>query len=276
MQPVFPAPLRWWTCLLWAGVGIACIFWLDDLLSSHFHQNPISDSVKDFFDAAEQFGTPFGQLLLLALLSWCGLTLAEPAQQGSAQHKPSWDPRVIRVFVTGVLAGLSSNVVKLLISRTRPREFDFEAQASALESFTGVFAFGAGGSAQQSFPSAHAACAFGFAVALATLLPRHRWLLLGYAVLVCLQRIGSGAHFPSDTCFGGLLGYVVGTLYLRNDWVIRTWQRIEVRYLGGTANAEMVTVQPVVAASGPRIVDAVSDQEALLAGEEFSQTIQQI
>jgi hypothetical protein len=230
-------------------VGSACLIWLDWPTAAYFTQHPISGPVKDFFAAAEQYGMPCGQLLLLALLSWCGLTFPEELPQCNTQRRPGWDPRVVRVFVTGILAGLASNVVKLLISRTRPREFDFEAHASALESFRGVLAFGAGGSAQQGFPSAHSACAFGFAVALATLLPRHRKLLLGYAVLVCLQRIGSGAHFPSDVCFGGLLGYIVGTLYLRNNWVLRIWQGVEMQYLGGSAFALGNAVPPVAPAS---------------------------
>ena len=190
----------------------------DAPIGAIFAAHPVQGAIGEFFDAAEQFGTPFGQIILLLILS----RLMAISPSGT---RCSWDPRVLRIFVTTVLAGLSANVGKLLVARTRPREFDFALPL--VDGFGDWFPLGHGGNGIQSFPSAHTASAFGFAVALGWLWPKHRVLFFCLAILVGLQRISVAAHFPSDVIAGATLGFTVATLYLSNGWIDRIWRAIE-------------------------------------------------
>ena len=201
-------------------VAAAVAFLLvDGPVGSHFGEHPASGEVKNFFDAAEHFGTPFGQILILVILSgW----VKKPERR--------WNPVVMRVFVTAVIAGLAADVGKLMISRYRPHHFDFDLHMA--DSFAGLLRFGAGGHGQQSFPSAHTASAFGFAAALAWAWPKQQRVFYSLAALVGLQRVVMGAHFPSDVLAGAALGYLVASLYINNAWVTRIWDRIDAWCLG--------------------------------------------
>ncbi len=109
--------------------------------------------------------------------------------------------------------GLAANVVKLLIGRVRPQSLDLAA-ADLTGTFSGFFRFAAGGSAHQSFPSAHTATAVGLAVALAAAYPRGRLWFGILAALVGLQRIQTSAHYPSDVFAGAAVGWIAAQIVL--------------------------------------------------------------
>ena len=62
--------------------------------------------------------------------------------------------------------------------------------------------------AYPSFPSGHVAVTTALAVATATLVPKLRYLLWGYAAVIAFTRLAYGAHFPSDVLLGFVLGYL--------------------------------------------------------------------
>jgi len=66
-----------------------------------------------------------------------------------------------------------------------------------------------------SFPSGHAAFAFGVATALSFVGPRHRPALLAAATVVALSRVLAGAHYLSDVLVGAALGSLVALAALR-------------------------------------------------------------
>ena len=113
-------------------------------------------------------------------------------------------PRLV-LMVFG--AGLAANGIKMLLARTRPRDFEF--QGGVWNTFGQWLALGRGGSNLHSFPSAHTAVAVGLAVALSAMYPRGRWLFALLAVLVGCQRVVSGAHYPSDVLWGAAIGWLV-------------------------------------------------------------------
>ncbi len=155
--------------------------------------------VMDVFNKAEPFGHAIGVVMIVTTM----FTIDASRRR--------WAPSLCAAGA--LFAGLSANAVKLLIGRTRPRNFDL-AVSDVLQTFQGWCLWGAGGSAAQSFPSAHTATAVGFAVTLAAVYPQARWWFYLLAVLVGCHRIESSAHFPSDVCAGAALGWMVGHLCL--------------------------------------------------------------
>lgn len=62
--------------------------------------------------------------------------------------------------------------------------------------------------AYPSFPSGHVAVTTALALATAALVPKLRFLLWGYAVVIAFTRLAYGAHFPSDVILGLGLGWL--------------------------------------------------------------------
>ncbi len=89
-----------------------------------------------------------------------------------------------------------------------------------------------GGSASQSFTSAHTATAVGLALGLGWLFPRGRWLFVGFAVLVAMQRIVGPYHFVSDTLWGAAIGCLVAFALLPGGPFSSPFDRLEQRLAG--------------------------------------------
>lgn len=135
-----------------------------------------------------------------------------------------------RLLACAFLPGLAAVLIKTAVGRRRPHSY-LEASSMKLpghiwESFVGWFPGLANGNdplwsahSIQSFPSGHTATAVGFAIGLAWLYPRGKWLFRAFAVLVALQRIESGAHFVSDTLAAAALACLIaGTCLDKRRW----------------------------------------------------------
>ena len=125
---------------------------------------------------------------------------------------------LVRLFATGVAAGLLADVVKFgLISRIRP----FPAQArwdqihTVWDTFGQWLPLGQGGSVMQSFPSAHTATAVAIGIALGRMYPHGRLVFWSLAAAVGLQRVETGAHYLSDALCGAALGVLAAQLCSR-------------------------------------------------------------
>lgn len=109
-------------------------------------------------------------------------------------------------------AGLLANLGKLIVSRTRPRDFSLDvvlSDMSVWDTFTSWLPILNGHRGGQSLPSAHSATAAGLSCFLAAMYPQGRGFFGLLAALVALQRVRSQAHFPSDVCYGAALGWIV-------------------------------------------------------------------
>ena len=62
--------------------------------------------------------------------------------------------------------------------------------------------------AYPSFPSGHVAVTTALALATAALIPKLRYVMWTYAVVIAFTRLAYGAHFPSDVILGFVLGYL--------------------------------------------------------------------
>jgi membrane-associated phospholipid phosphatase len=148
----------------------------------------------------EPFGQPMAILMTAAAIALCDVRRR---------------PLMPRLVAAALGSGLAADVVKLAISRTRPRHHNLAD--SVWTTFQGFFPGPWAGSALQSCPSAHTATAAGFALALGTLFPPGRWLFYPAVGLVALQRIEAGAHFVSDTLWGAAVGYAVCLALFKDD-----------------------------------------------------------
>ena len=166
-QSLLHSWLRAGGLLLLSGL---CVALVDDPVSSSVRQHRVTGELRNLFQAVEHFGTPYGAVLIL-VTAWIVV--------------PQVRTRVVRTLCAAIAAGLLANLVKLCVSRTRPIAFDFDN--SIWMSFTGLFRWGAGGSGQQGFPSAHTAFAISFAVMLGEMFPVARRWFLCLGALVAVQ-----------------------------------------------------------------------------------------
>lgn len=176
-----------------AALGAICLA-IDLPVAAFFRSGPRLRFLRELFDNAEPFGHGMGVALIIA--SICVLD----------RRRRGWTPALI----AGSLgAGLAADALKLVVSRTRPRNLD-GLQESAWETFGPFFPMlDHQWGDSQSFPSAHTATAAGFAVILSAMYPQGRWWFFTLAALTGLQRISSSAHFSSDVCFGAAVGFLV-------------------------------------------------------------------
>jgi membrane-associated phospholipid phosphatase len=177
---------------------------LDRVFAELFTSDAVPGEIQAILNRAETFGHGYGVLLIIVTI-WI-LTRCEFRQL---------TPLIICSFGAGLLADL----IKIGIGRTRPGALPADFAGST---FTGLMPFWGSESfhqafdhANQSFPSAHTATAFGFAVCLAVMYPRAgRWFFT-LATLVALQRLVSGAHYVSDVLVGVAVGLAFANLALR-------------------------------------------------------------
>ena len=122
--------------------------------------------------------------------------------------------RLMFVFAAIALSGLTVDLIKVLVGRTRPY----------LWRDGGLYHFAPPGwsSLYQSFPSGHAANLVAAALAAGMLLPAWRRPLLLLAGLLSLTRLAVGAHYPSDLLGGAAVAIIV-TLALRRWCAARGW-----------------------------------------------------
>ncbi len=156
-------------------------------------------AIRELMSLAEAFGHGVGVTVVLLTI----YTL-DPARRSAL-------PRSIAAVLA---AGCGANLVKLLISRSRPGATDL-AHLAGWQTFSGWFPLGAGGSGWQSFPSAHTATAVGLALVLCWLYPRGRLLFTAFAAAVAAQRVLGSAHFPSDVLAGAAVGWWCAFAVLR-------------------------------------------------------------
>jgi membrane-associated phospholipid phosphatase len=132
-------------------------------------------------------------------------------------------PRLVAVEVTmlsgfvflGVgLPGLLANLLKRVIGRGRPDEFD-NVGAFAFQNIVNDWNF-------QSFPSGHATTAIALAFVVGFLWPRLFPLFIVIGAVVGLSRVPVGMHYPTDV-FGGLVVGMLGAYLVRNFFARRRW-----------------------------------------------------
>ena len=186
----------------------------------YFLQERCPKIVREFVELFEAFSHAFGVMMILVTIYWL-----DPKARAAL-----W-----RVGCAAIVGGLAANLGKLLVSRVRPKYFDFVGGVET--TFGDWLPFLHAGTNGQSFPSAHAATAFAFAAALGWLYPRGRWVFLFMAAMAGLQRVAGYAHFLSDSCWGASVGWCVGSAFLYWPQLAEQFDRLEARLRSNPSEA---------------------------------------
>lgn len=200
-----------------AFVGVAA-FAIDLPVAAWCKSRGVPKELLRFLNFSEVFAHSMGAAALLVTALVLDPGLAFPSVGWPAVRWPTFQPtiaqeRMARLIGATACGGLVVDLIKLCVSRARPRAIDLVSHATALTTFGLVPGTGRHADAH-SFPSGHAAVAFGLCAALAWRHPRGRWLFLVFAVSAALQRVATSAHYPSDVCFGAALGFLGAALFL--------------------------------------------------------------
>ena len=186
----------------------------DSTLAHPAHLDSIPGDLGRFITLSEFFAHGFG-VLVVAIGIW---TLA-----------PQFRRFLPRIAACAFWPALIVNVLKLGFGRRRPITFfDQHSQPHFPQSLDGSWlGWLPSGITNtdypvQSFPSAHAATAWGFAIGLSWVFPRGKWLFFSMAILASIQRVTSFAHWPSDVLMGAAIGVCFGAALL-HDWGLGRW-----------------------------------------------------
>ena len=219
-----PGPPACFVGLMVIGVVIMP---LDSVISSALQSTHLPGDIRRIIGLSEFFAHGFGVAVILISI-W---TLA-----------PQWRRKLPRLAACAVMPGLVVQILKFSVARIRPLSYqDFFSAASpvhadsAVDSWVGwfpLFNSQSGipfGYAIQSFPSGHAAMAFGLAMGLTWLIPNGRGLFLTLASLAALQRVAFHAHWPSDVFVGIAIAVLIA------GWMTHTNSRAD-KFFGRVEN----------------------------------------
>ena len=200
-------------------------FSIDGAVTRFFVNGDVPGDLRKGLHLAEVFSHGIG-VAMICLTIFC---LVSDKRRG-----------LLRVVVSAYGAGLLTNLIKTLVVRLRPSYFRGPDGIKPPESISDTF-LGWGPSIYadvqefgsldvlRSFPSGHTTTAVGFAIALAWLFPKGRWLFVLFAVLAGLQRIEAGAHFLSDTLAGAAVGTFFAAACHDSRWLGKPFDRFESR-----------------------------------------------
>ena len=185
--------------------SILVCFTLDTRLNAFFSTGGLPGDLERTILLCEAFAHGGGVVLILLVLL-------------SVDTK-RWRQLVV-VAGCALWSGLAADLIKLFVHRLRPSAMAestlaTDSAADAIASFQGwglstisqLLADHA--HAQQSFPSAHTATAFGFALGLIWLYRRGSVAFFLLATLAGIQRLVVGAHWPSDVIAGAAVAFAI-------------------------------------------------------------------
>ncbi len=194
-----PSGIPLWPAAVFLIMG-ACAFLVDLPVALWFRHHELPGLVRELIEMSEAFA--HGASVAVILAGFYAL------DRSNRRH-------TFRLVLMAYGSGLIADLVKLTVARTRPRDFSFAG--SVWDTFQGWLPL-ATHTSSQSFPSSHVAVGVGLAFGLATVYPQARWYFAMLAVLACLQRLQSGAHYPSDVLFAVSLAW--GFCWWLNQYVL--------------------------------------------------------
>ncbi len=189
------------------GLTASLVLSVDSAISEASRRWQLPGDLRKAIDLSEAFAHGFGAAAILAAIlivareqrrSLVWLAIAVTASSGLCANGLKGAFIRIRPHVAG----------QVQVASSQPAE---EAPAAA---DIAVVERSFWDARQRSFPSGHAATAVGLAIGLSLLFPRAWGLFACLAGMACLQRITSGAHYPSDVLAGSAIAFLCSAAIL--------------------------------------------------------------
>ncbi len=178
----------------------------DTAISSSLRSWELPGDLEKAINLSEVFAHGFGVAAILGSLLWL-----------VPNKRPELRLAILLTLVSGLIAnGLKSGFVRVRpyahtsIQVAKPRDKLSQVDHSQVNTSDGQ-AVPAEASfwdaRQRSFPSGHSATAWGLAIGLTLAFPRGVALFASFALLASLQRLTSGAHYPTDVLAGATVAF---------------------------------------------------------------------
>ncbi len=215
LRSTLPSPkisLRLLLAALALSVCGLALIGVDQSISTTLRQRHLPGDLAKAINLSEVFGHSLGAAAIL-LSVW--------------QLAPARRPAVAAAILITLTSGLVANAMKSCFVRVRPHSVDLirvaepdeyqfvhDVPGPRLSDGRELVPERLTDSRQRSFPSGHAATAWGLALGLSFAFPRGMLLFACFAGLASLQRITSGAHFPTDVLAGAAIAFAITALLL--------------------------------------------------------------
>lgn len=201
----------WSLAAVLAGLGVAALA-VDVPLAAWVREGNVPGLLQKLCGLCELFSHGLGVMLIVVVIG-----VLDP-----------WHRYGIgRIMAASLGAGLSADVLKLLVARERPSHCDFNLTDRGIATFGDWFPLAGNASWEQGFPSSHMATAAGLAIVLAAFYPRGRWLFPALAALAGCQRVLHQSHFASDVLWGAAVGCIFAPLCVYGSRLSLTFDRLE-------------------------------------------------
>ncbi len=193
----FQPPFNWPGLFLAASLialTAPLIYFVDGPISKTMRASHIHGDFRKALDLSEAFAHGIGATAILSTI-WIV----------SVNRRRS----IVLAICMTLASGLIANGLKATIVRIRPHSEGLKVVHEPSQSEQeGAVAASFWDSRQRSFPSGHSATAWGLAIGLAWVYPRAMALFFIFATMASLQRITSGAHYPSDVLAGASIAFL--------------------------------------------------------------------
>lgn len=188
--------------------GIACAFTIqyDRSASELLRQSDLPGDIQKAIALSETFAHGFGVLMILLSVYVIAVNRRRAV--------------VIAILITA-LSGITANALKAAVVRVRPHAQGLKVigHNDVTVDSTEAVKRSLWDSRQRSFPSGHSATAWGLAIGLSLVFTRGWWIFGILAVLASVQRIESGAHYPSDVLAGMSIAFIIAACTLTSQRV---------------------------------------------------------
>ena len=194
-----------------AAVACPLTMSFDKSVSSYLRQMDLPGDLQKAISLSEAFAHGFGVFVIMLSV----FVIASDKRRLV----------LIAILITAI-SGVTANVLKATVVRVRPHAEGLQvvgvgdAQSTANDAVERSF----WDSRQRSFPSGHSATAWGLAIGLSLIFWRGWWIFSLLATLACVQRIESGAHFPSDVLAGMAIAFLLAACVVQLPGVRRQLQ----------------------------------------------------
>ena len=165
---------------------------LDDNIFKFFNskiKNKLCDSIVSCFSFLDSKGINLSLILIIILALFV---------LRKEKKEDFWKYLIIVAIAVLISSGFN-NMLKHIIDRPRPLPHFGEGNINIF--FERLY--------RHSFPSGHTQAAFAIATAISLIVVKYKYIFFALAILVGIERMYAGCHFPSDVFTGAIIGISV-------------------------------------------------------------------